>query len=160
MKFPVNKKVVFLKFNGKIEVSEAILMKKHFPGKEVYEKEMEHLRQQHREWKGNMKAKGAPFFMLYKVFQDEHLSDISGGALKLYIYLGFQANNFTGESWHSVETISTYFGNDTRTVQKWFQELEERNLVKRIQRGYKWTANTFMIPYGEEIEVNDPAQKE
>ena len=130
-------------------------MDKHFKGKEYNEKKMEELRKDYETWKIRMRDEGSPFFMIYKSFQDEHLNDISGGALKLYVYLGFQSNNFTGESWHSVETISDFFGNDTRTVQKWFKEFEERKLIERVQRGYKWIANTFILPYGKGNTVDD-----
>lgn len=130
-------------------------MSDFFKGKEVYEKEMEELRNQYGKWKEDMRVRNEPFFMIYKLFQEEHLSDISGGALKLYIYLGFHANNFTGECWHSVEKIADFFGNDQRTVQKWFKELEEKGLVIRIQKGYKWIANTFILPYGEKGEKNE-----
>lgn len=130
-------------------------MNNHFKGKDFYEKEMDIYREDYKKWKKIMQEDGAPFFMIYKSFQEEHLKDISGGALKLFVYLGFQANNFTGESWHSIETISEFFGNDQRTVQKWFKELEERHLVTRVQRGYKWIANTFILPYGEKGTSND-----
>lgn len=128
-------------------------MDKHFKGKEFYETQMNDLRNEYKSWKKKMKIEGQPFFMIYKTFQNEHLADISGGALKLYMYLGFQSNNFTGESWHSVETIADYFGNDPRTVQKWFKELEDRHLIQRVQRGYKWISNTFLLPYGKESDA-------
>lgn len=126
-------------------------MSEYFKGKEAYEKEMDELRKNYTNWKNEMRDNKAPFFLIYKSFQHEHLRDISGGALKLYLYLGFHANNFTGECWHSVESIADYFGNDKRTIQKWFKELEELNLITRIQKGYKWVANTFLLPY-ENIE--------
>lgn len=130
-------------------------MANYFKGKEIYEAQMESLRNEHTSWKKKTKKENQPFFMIYKSFQNEHLADISGGALKLYVYLGFQSNNFTGESWHSVETIADFFGNDPRTVQKWFKELEERHLVQRVQRGYKWISNTFLLPYGKESDADD-----
>lgn len=118
-----------------------------YKGKIAYDEEMNRLRMNHSEWKEWTKKEKKSFFVIYSSFKNSHLKDISGGAMKLYIYLGFHVNNTTGECWHSVETISDYFGNDPRTVKKWFQELEERKLIMRIQKGYKHIANTFMLPY-------------
>jgi hypothetical protein len=126
-----------------------VMDKEYFGDKKQNDEEMERLRVQYKSWKKRLSVNNASFFMIYTDFKDEHLSSLSGGALKLYLYLGFHANNFTGECWHSIETISTFFGNDQRTVKKWFHELEEQKLIKRIQRGYKWVANTFLLPYGE-----------
>ena len=90
--------------------------------------------------------------MLYKDFQEAHLKSISGGAMKLYIYLGFNTNNFTGECWISIDQIADYFGNDKRTVKSWFAELEKQKLILRIQTGYKRVANTFLLPYGDDAD--------
>ena len=123
--------------------------KKKFKGKKINDAEMEQLRISHNKWKERARKAKAPFFIIYTDFKDHHLKDISGGALKLFLYLGFHVKNDTGECWHSIETIADFFGNDQRTVKKWFKELEERKLIRRIQRGYKWVANTFMLPYGD-----------
>lgn len=127
-------------------------MDKKYKGKEVYEEQMNQLRGNYKAWKERKRISGTPFFMVYTDFKDTHLKEMSGGSLKLYVYLGFHANNFTGESWHSSDTIADYFGVDVRTVKKWFAELEDRNMVTRIQTGYKRAANTFLLPYGEEKE--------
>jgi len=123
---------------------------KHFKGKVYYEAEMERLREEYRKWKVLTQKINTPFFIIYNDFKEEHLEDISGGALKLYLYLGFHSKNYTGESWHSVDAIAGYFGRDKRTIKGWFKELEERKLIKRIQRGFKWKANTFLLPYGKD----------
>lgn len=130
--------------------------KKHFKGMSEYTPEMQNLRETYREWKKFRRVTSAPFFIIYKDFQDEHLKKISGGALKLFIYLGFNTNNFTGECWISSSEIAEYFGNDARTVKKWFAELEELGLLKRIQTGFKRKANSFLLPYGDGSEKEEP----
>lgn len=128
---------------------------KKYKGKEVYEKEMEELRKDYSNWKDQRRESKAPFFIIYTDFKDTHLKDISGGALKLYVYLGFQVNTFTGECWHSADSIAEYFGNDVRTVKKWFEELEDIGLIRRIQNGYKRIANTFLLPYEKKENEED-----
>jgi DNA-binding MarR family transcriptional regulator len=130
-------------------------MEKKYKGKEVNNQEMTNLRNEYKEWKEKRKKQTSPFFVVYTDFKEEHLKEISGGALKLYLYLGLHINTFTGECWHSIETIADYFGNDQRTVKKWFKELEDRKLIRRIQRGFMWVANTFLLPYGNEEVDND-----
>lgn len=126
----------------------------------VKDVEMNKIRNKHRHWKRVTREKKSPFFIVYKDFQDEHLRDISGGALKLYLYFGFHANNNTGECWHSTETIAQFFKNDERTVKRWIQELEERQLIIRIQKGFKWIANTFLVPYGQYAAIQAVEKEE
>jgi hypothetical protein len=116
---------------------------------------MDKLKLKYKIWKDIRRELKTPFFVVYTDFKDIHLKEISGGALKLYIYLGFHVNTFTGECWHSVESIAIFFGNDERTVKKWFNELEEKKLIKKIQTGYKRVANTFLLPYGEGAEDDE-----
>ncbi len=126
-----------------------------YKGKDIYQLEMDQLRYKYKKWKGSRKDSHSTFFMIYSDFKDIHLKDISGGALKLYVYLGFQADTFTGECWQSIDSIAYFFRNDTRTVNKWVKELEERGLIKRIQTGFKRISNTFLIPYGDQSESDD-----
>jgi len=130
-------------------------MDKKYKGKYVYKIEMDKLKLKYKIWKDIRRELKTPFFVVYTDFKDIHLKEISGGALKLYIYLGFHVNTFTGECWHSVESIAIFFGNDERTVKKWFNELEEKKLIKKIQTGYKRVANTFLLPYGEGAEDDE-----
>lgn len=123
-----------------------------YAGKVVYQGEMEELRTNHKKWKEERRSENTPFFMIYKDFKDLYLKDISGGALKLYVYLGFHVNSFTGECWVSTENIAEFFGNDQRTIKKWIAELEEIGLLKRIQNGFKRVANSFLLPYTKETE--------
>ncbi|MGN7170848.1 helix-turn-helix domain-containing protein [Paenibacillus cellulositrophicus] len=109
--------------------------------------QMDKLRENHQSWKKKNHANRVGFFPIFNDFKYTHLSEISGGALKAYIYFGVHANNNTGECWHSAEKMGQYFGVDIRTIKKWIAELEERNLIERIQVGYHRVANTFLIPY-------------
>lgn len=130
-------------------------MSKKFPGKDVYEKEMDKLRSNYGNWKRKRRESKTPFFSIYSDFKEPFLKELSGGALKLYLYLGFSVNTFTGECWHSTENIAYYFGCDQRTVKKWFKELEDKGLVRRIQTGFKRVANTFLLPYEKAPQVFD-----
>ena len=130
-------------------------MDKKYAGKAVYEAQMEELRNNHRQWKEERRSQKTPFFMIYKDFKDIYLKDISGGALKLYVYLGFHVNSFTGECWISTENIADFFGNDQRTVKKWISELEEIGLIRRIQNGFKRVANTFILPYLKDTDSSE-----
>lgn len=125
-------------------------MSDKYKGKAVYDREMDELRRNFREWREHQKEDKKPFFAVYSEFKDTHLSEISGGALKVYMFIGFHVNSFSGECWVSVETMADFFKNDKRTVKKWLQELEDRGLITRIQKGYKRIANTFLLPYGGE----------
>ena len=124
-------------------------MEKHFKGIKEYEKEMKSYRENYQRWKKYRRETASPFFIIYKDFQDEYLRKISGGALKLYVFLGFNSSNFTGECWISSSEIASYFGNDVRTVKGWFAELETIGLLKRVQTGFKRKGNSFLQPYGD-----------
>jgi hypothetical protein len=116
--------------------------------KEDVEPLMDIFRQEYREWKEQNRKTSKGFFLIYNTFvNDGILKNISGNALKLYIYLCTFSRNDTGESWHSVEKISEYFEVDKRSIKRWFAELEEKRLIIRIQKGYKRVANTFLRPY-------------
>ncbi|WP_037285719.1 helix-turn-helix domain-containing protein [Saccharibacillus sacchari] len=99
-------------------------------------------------WKRNVQEMNKPFFAIHTDFKQLFLKDISGGALKLYIYLGFHAKYYTGELWHTNEEISSFFEKDQRTITTWFKELEEIGLIFREQKGFRMKANTFLRPYG------------
>jgi len=132
---------------------------KKFLGKDIYNVQMEALRNDHKNWKEQQKASKASFFIVYTDFKSK-LKDISGGALKLYIFLGFHANNQTGECWVSSETIANFFGNDERTAKKWFSELIELGLIERIQTGFHRIANTFFLPYSNSEDEEPKGNEE
>lgn len=88
------------------------------------------------------------YFVIFKGFKDtKKLKNISGNALKLYIYLGISSNTTTGEVWHSNEKIAKYFDRSERTIRLWMQELEELNLIKRFQLNFNEESHTFLQPY-------------
>ena len=104
-------------------------------------------KEKYKEWKNNMGKNqlAMNFFMLYKNF-DEYLKEISSGALKLYLYYGFHSKNETGESWHSIETISRYFEVSERTVNNWNKELIEMGLIFRNSKDNKRNKTTYLLP--------------
>lgn len=106
------------------------------------------LRHEHEAWKDELQEMNKPFFMIPSDFSTLFLKDISGGALKLYLFLGFHSKYRTGESWYTNEQISLFFEKDTRTISNWFSELEKLGLIFRAQKGIMMKANTFMIPFG------------
>lgn len=108
----------------------------------------EESRKSYELWRKDLQEMNKPFFMIPTDFKHLFLKDISGGALKLYLFLGFQSKYYTGESWYTNEEISYFFDKDTRTIATWFKELDDLGLVFRAQKGIKMKANTFLQPYG------------
>lgn len=106
------------------------------------------LRENYRQWKRySLDNKG--FFVVFNGFLEEKkLKDISGGALKLYIFLGIKSDNITGESFYTVRQIAQYFSASERTVSNWIKELEKMNLIIRLQFKYNGVTHTFLNPYG------------
>lgn len=105
-------------------------------------------REDYMEWRNELQEINKPFFMIPTDFKHLFLKDLSGGALKLYLFLGFHSKYNTGESWYTVEQVGAFFDKDPRTVANWFKELEESNLIFRKQKGYMMKANTFLRPHG------------
>lgn len=115
---------------------------------------IDNLKLNHQVWKDKNFDMKKPFFPIHSDFSNLILKDISGAALKLYIFLGIHAKYQSGESWYSIPEVSEYFGKDPRTVAKWLQELEDFHLIIRVQKGFKMKANTFLRPYGYNITIN------
>lgn len=118
------------------------------------------LRTSYSHWKKEVQEMNKPFFAIHTDFKHQFLKGISGGALKLYLYLGFHAKYYTGELWHSSVEIADFFDKDQRTIGSWFKELEDAGLIFREQKGYRMKANTFLRPYGfcfNEIPYNKDA---
>ncbi|MBF2758193.1 helix-turn-helix domain-containing protein [Staphylococcus sp. GDY8P57P] len=96
--------------------------------------------------KESLENKG--FFIIFNGFLDNnYLKNISGGALKLYVFLGIKSKNESGESFYNVKSISEYFGVSTRTISNWFFELERLNLIERYQLDYNNVSHTFLNTY-------------
>ena len=70
---------------------------------------------------------------------------ITPGALKLYLYYSFFANNDTGESWHSIDTIGHKLGVTEKSITNWNRELEDLGLIYRVNNGKK-SKTTFLMP--------------
>lgn len=70
---------------------------------------------------------------------------LKDGAIKLYLYYAFYANNESGESWHSIDTISTKLSATERSIGNWNNQLEDLGLIYRTSNGKKSKA-TFILP--------------
>lgn len=114
------------------------------------------MRDSYSMWKDKVFNMNKPFFAIHSDFQNLFLKELSGPALKLYIFLGLNSRYQSGESWFSSKDIANFFDKDQRTVANWFMELEEIGLIAREQKGFKMKANSFLRPYGfmlDEIEL-------
>ncbi|MCT0010654.1 helix-turn-helix domain-containing protein (plasmid) [Weissella cibaria] len=101
----------------------------------------------YRVWK-KQSLEDAGYFIIFNGFLESNiLNRISGGALKLYIFLGLRSDNKTGESFYKIKTMSEYFGVNDRTITNWLRELEKLNLIKRMQLGYNSVSRTYLVPY-------------
>lgn len=73
------------------------------------------------------------------------LSYLNDGAVKLYLYYAVAAKNDTGESWHSIDTISQKLDATGRSIGNWNRQLEDMGLIYRTSNGRKSKA-TFILP--------------
>lgn len=120
-------------------------------------------REEYARWKNELQEMNKPFFMIPSDFKHIFLKEISGGALKLFLFLGFHSKYNTGESWYTNEQIASFFGKDPRTIANWFKELEDIGLIFREQKGIMMKANTFLKPYGfklQQIETGNQSNYE
>lgn len=105
------------------------------------------LRNDYKKWKLDSLDEAGYFIIFQGFLENRILRDISGNALKLYIYLGINSNNFEGVVWHSNSTIAKYFNKAERTIRTWMKELEELNLIKRMRVKYDGEVYTYLKPY-------------
>lgn len=70
---------------------------------------------------------------------------LNDGAIKLYLYYVVAAKNDTGESWHSIDTISQKLDATGRSIGNWNRQLEDLGLIFRSSNGRKSKA-TFVLP--------------
>ena len=70
---------------------------------------------------------------------------LKDGAVKLYLYYAAAANNDTGESWHSIDTISKKLSATERSIGNWNNQLENLGLIYRTSTGKRSKA-TFILP--------------
>ena len=70
---------------------------------------------------------------------------LNDGAVKLYLYYAVVAKNDTGESWHSIDTISQKLDATARSIGNWNRQLEDLGLIFRTSNGKK-SKTTFVLP--------------
>lgn len=70
---------------------------------------------------------------------------LKDGAVKLYLYYAVAANNESGESWHSLDTISKKLSATERSISNWNNQLESMGLIFRTGNGKRSKA-TFILP--------------
>ncbi len=57
------------------------------------------------------------------------------------------SSSFEGEIYYSIPQVATYFNVSERTVNNWFKELVELNLIIRMQLSYNGVSFTYLQPY-------------
>lgn len=97
-------------------------------------------------WRTEQFSEKIGFFPIFSDFKP-YLSKLSPGAISLYLYLGLHSNYETGESFHSVQKISIFFGKSTRTISNWIKELEDFKLIKREQKKLNGVSHTYLQAY-------------
>lgn len=70
---------------------------------------------------------------------------LNDGAVRLYLYYAIFAKNETGESWHSMDTISKKLKTTERSINNWNHQLEDLGLIFRTNSG-KRSKTTFVLP--------------
>lgn len=120
---------------------------------------LKYLKEDYSAWKLNS-LKDSGYFIIFNGFLDNNiLRHISGGALKLYIFLGLRADNKTGESFYKISTMSEYFGVTERTIGNWMSELGNLHLVYRLQIDFNSVSHTFLQPYVAGYRGKKPKSK-
>ncbi|MBO1005917.1 helix-turn-helix domain-containing protein [Pseudogracilibacillus auburnensis] len=105
------------------------------------------LEQDYSAWKSASLEKGG-YFPVFNGFKEEYLlKNLSGNAIKMYLYLGLHSGNETGTTWVGIETIAKYFDKSPRTISYWLKELEEAELIVRMQMEKNGVSYTFLRPY-------------
>lgn len=121
--------------------------------------DLDAMRDYYRNWRKNNSDLKSPFFALFKTFKDQGLlKDLDEGALRLYLYFGLVAGNEEGTSWHSIQTIADYFGNQTRTIDNWIKKLVDAGLIYRTRDNRK-SNTTFLVPYTDALVTIHPKRK-
>lgn len=117
------------------------------------------LRQEHSMWRDENFLKKKGFFPVFSEFKS-YLGNLSPGAVSLFLYIGLHANNQTGECYHDINRISTFFKKSPRTISSWFKELEEAGLIEKLQLKLNGVSHTFIRPYkGQAGEQFDNSNK-
>jgi hypothetical protein len=114
---------------------------------EAYERDMILLREFHQSWRNWTKDNRKGFFPIFNPEFQNRIRDVSGSAIKLYLFLGAHTDSQTGECMVSIKTIEKHLNASRRSVLSWFAELKRYGLIIRIQPGFKRMTHTFMVPY-------------
>ncbi|HEU4963476.1 MAG TPA: helix-turn-helix domain-containing protein [Bacilli bacterium] len=123
-----------------------------YKSEEEYRLEKEALREQHQRWRKWLMGRRG----FVQIYYDEFLEivrreNVSGNAVRLYLFLAKHADWETGELRVSVQRIEGFFDCSKRTVLNWLKELEEAKLIKRIQAAPNRFAFTYLLPYHDEF---------
>ncbi|MDU4912867.1 helix-turn-helix domain-containing protein [Clostridium baratii] len=113
---------------------------RNYEKSELYKKEFNY-------WKREALDEAGYFIIFQGFLEEEILKNISGNALKLYLYLGINSRNSTGVVWHSNKKIAEYFNKAERTIRSWMKELEDLKLIKRMRLDYDGKVYTYLKPY-------------
>jgi len=123
---------------------------KTFMGKSIeeHEADLDESKMLYKEWRKRQHEERAGFFPVFSKDFKPYLKDLSGNAVRLYVYLGLHSNNETGQTSNTtLRAMQYFFDCDPRTLQKWLAELENAGLIKRVQPFYKAKRQIVLKPY-------------
>lgn len=120
-----------------------------------YDAEEAVLRSYYETWRFFNKKTGEGFFALYNSFKDNQLRTLDPGALRLYLYFGFNSNNAYGHSYYGIQAIADFFKVQTRTVDNWIKVLVDENLIYRERKGHK-SHTTYLLPLNTSLQKLHP----
>lgn len=136
---------------------------KTFMGKtfEEHQADIFESKEQYKQWRKQQHVSKAGFFPVFTNDFKPYLKELSGNAVRLYVYLGLHSNNETGETGRAtLAAIEEFFKCDTRTAQKWLAELESFGLIKRVQPRFKAIRSILLVPYSANNYVSRKQEKE
>lgn len=115
---------------------------------------IDRLKKEHIAWRElNFKNKEG-FFPIFEDFR-YLIGGLSPGAVNLFVYIGLNSNNKTGEFFHSLETIANNLNRTVRTISNWMSELEGEGLIIRVQEKFNGPSKTFIRPYNVPLDMDD-----
>lgn len=89
------------------------------------------------------------FFPIFQSFS-EKMTNLSNGAIALYVFLGLKSNYQTGISFYSIQKLSIIFDKSPRTISFWIKDLENNKLIYRKQQTLNGVSTTYLLPYPDE----------
>ena len=115
---------------------------------------IELLKIKYKKWKDRKIKNKDGFFPIWNEFK-RFLPVLSGGALRLYIFLGLVSKNDTGESWYSISRLAEELNCSERSIHEWAKELRDWGLIKRYQIDFNGPSYTLLLTY----DINSPLTK-